>query len=751
MTLLGRLTRRFRNARKSRSRRSLTWKSAHPLASSLSLEHLETRIALSIDPVLTVVGDQVVDDGSLLSLTDLGTFTDVVEGSGGSSIGLDPTAFTALGAFDPIADVMIDTDTLTISGGFSGSGTTVSADIGYGSFDIAVFTFTDFDLDSGITLTATGSRPLALLSQSDITIDGVIDVSAPGVLDPFGFRISRDAGPGGGRGGGLSAPIDGEAAAGAPVTAGIQGFGRNFGNNDHGGGGGGFGGNGGQGFDGTSTTVDNRGYAYGDLSIAIQGGSGGAAGNISGVVNGGGGGGGVELGAVGSATISGSILAMGADSEHGSGKSGGGGAGGGILVHAFDVSVSGVLNADGGNGSFVSSPSLSGGSGGGGGGGRILLAHDASGTYDQTGATITADGGPYLGGNMEAGADGVIEVVSVSSGPIFETYDFDIDWGDTPPAVDTGAATIDVPGFNVGDIVEGSFDGSHTYAAAGVYTVNVTINDSGGGSDSQSFMVTVLTDGATLIDGTLYIVGSKTDADDVFVKQSSGDLKVYASFNGDNPVIFNPADVDEINIRTRGGDDKVVVSNSITTGVTIDGGAGNDALRGGSGNDLIFGGSGNDMLAGQAGNDKLFAGDGMDDLFGGSGDDILVAGSGNDLLFGGSGRDLMIGGLDGDFLNGGSGDDILIGGITIYDEDIAALDAALAIWTSSDSFDDRVAHLTGTGGLLESGVAVFDDDDTDVLIGGGGRDLLFADTTFLDGDMDFVVFNHHFDYLETTN
>ena len=37
----------------------------------------------------------------------------------------------------------------------------------------------------------------------------------------------------------------------------------------------------------------------------------------------------------------------------------------------------------------------------------------------------------------------------------------------------------------------GSFDGSHTYADNGVYTVTVTVFDDDGGTTSQTFTVTV--------------------------------------------------------------------------------------------------------------------------------------------------------------------------------------------------------------------------------------------------------------------
>src|SRR5262249_22146313 len=70
-----------------------------------------------------------------------------------------------------------------------------------------------------------------------------------------------------------------------------------------------------------------------------------------------------------------------------------------------------------------------------------------------------------------------------------ETFTYSIDWGDGRP-VDTGTPTIDVPG-SPGVLTQGSFDGSHTYADNGIYTVTVTVTDDDGGTTSETFNVTV--------------------------------------------------------------------------------------------------------------------------------------------------------------------------------------------------------------------------------------------------------------------
>ncbi|WP_442484114.1 PKD domain-containing protein [Aeoliella sp. SH292] len=73
--------------------------------------------------------------------------------------------------------------------------------------------------------------------------------------------------------------------------------------------------------------------------------------------------------------------------------------------------------------------------------------------------------------------------------PSTETFTYSINWGDGT-AADTGNATIDQVGSE-GVPTLASFDGSHTFADDGVYTVTVTVTDDNGGVASQSFTVTV--------------------------------------------------------------------------------------------------------------------------------------------------------------------------------------------------------------------------------------------------------------------
>ncbi|HZL88513.1 MAG TPA: phosphatase PAP2 family protein [Pirellulaceae bacterium] len=135
---------------------------------------------------------------------------------------------------------------------------------------------------------------------------------------------------------------------------------------------------------------------------------------------------------------------------------------------------------------------------------------------------------------------------------------------------------------------------------------------------------------ARLVDGTLVIVGSQ-ERDHIDVDISQGKL-VVRDF-GRKIGSFALANVEEISIDVKGGNDFVLLGNEIRTSATIHGGAGNDLLFGGRANDTIAGDGGNDLLFGLLGDDQLDGGAGSDLLFGGTGLDTLVGGPGKNKRF----------------------------------------------------------------------------------------------------------------------
>jgi len=152
----------------------------------------------------------------------------------------------------------------------------------------------------------------------------------------------------------------------------------------------------------------------------------------------------------------------------------------------------------------------------------------------------------------------------------------------------------------------------------------------------------------------------------------------------------------EIIIYANAGDDRVQIAGGITLPVVAFGGTGNDRLKAGGG------------------------------------PSILVGGDGDATLLGGSGRDVLIGGRGADLIGVNGADDILIAGYTTFDGNLAALSLIWAEWTSSRSFADRVANLSGTATTGVNGPAVlratgsdrtaFDDQAVDQLTGDGGND-----------------------------
>ena len=315
-------------------------------------------------------------------------------------IPLDPMSYGSLGILDVSSGtVAINTGgvlpTLTIgSTTFKG----VLQSQGTGLPDIAVFTFDRIRITGSAVISGQGNLPLALLSRSDATINSVIDISG-------GAGTNTTTGGAGGAFGGAAH----NAGPGTP-PAGTESAGA------------GFGGKGGdQVFAPIPSSITaTGGSAYGNLALALQGGSGGAT-----TARAGGGGGAIEIGARGTVSV-GSIRSDGGNSVatlNGTGSSSGG-SGGAILLHGATVSATSLLARGG------SAPNATTSAGGGGGGGRILLMPD----------TFTLDA-PTGTGNVQGGTGGTAATVSGLKG---QSGTFDV----RPGTTDVRAGQILQPGVN---------------------------------------------------------------------------------------------------------------------------------------------------------------------------------------------------------------------------------------------------------------------------------------------------------------
>ncbi|MBX3413996.1 MAG: choice-of-anchor D domain-containing protein [Pirellulales bacterium] len=179
---------------------------------------------------------------------------------------------------------------------------------------------------------------------------------------------------------------------------------------------------------------------------------------------------------------------------------------------------------------------------------------------------------------------------------------------------------------------------------------------------------------------------------------------------------------------------------------TLHGGSGNDTILGdGSdgaegradriygedGNDFLFGHHGHDFIDGGNDHDLITGGDGAeanDTLVGGAGNDVLSGSNGKDSISGGTGQDIILGGSGADTLQGEGGEDLLVADVVTFGLSTSALIAIHAEWTSGNSYQDRVAHLTGTPGgangatYFTLGTTVYDDEAEDLLTGGAEID-----------------------------
>ena len=159
--------------------------------------------------------------------------------------------------------------------------------------------------------------------------------------------------------------------------------------------------------------------------------------------------------------------------------------------------------------------------------------------------------------------------------------------------------------------------------------------------------------------------------------------------------------VKKIVINANGGNDVVNVASDFNIPVRVNGGGGNDLIRGGQASDELYGDEGND---------------------------ILVGGGGNDSIRGGTGRDILIGGADRDSLSGDAGEDVLVAGLTKWDTSNTNLQKLADEWNRTDlAYAKRVNNLVKGGGkngsiLLNSYTAYSLRSVPDTLAGGSDLD-----------------------------
>lgn len=245
----------------------------------------------------------------------------------------------------------------------------------------------------------------------------------------------------------------------------------------------------------------------------------------------------------------------------------------------------------------------------------------------------------------------------------------------------------------------GTVTTTHQYAAAGTYTVTLTVRDHNGAQTTASGSLTVAANGLVTDpwDATkTALVINGTNVGDNITVAPSGAATLLVRINASSFTFARPTG--RIIVHGWGGGDNITINSTLTLPT------------------LLFGDSGGDYLTG------------------GAGPNVILGGTEGDNLTGGAGRDILIGGRGGDNLTGNGGDDLLIAGTTLYETNLAGLCAITNEWLRTDrTYSQRVSHLLNGGGLNGTtrlnATTVFDDAVGDNLTGNAGTDWFFGKTT----------------------
>lgn len=234
------------------------------------------------------------------------------------------------------------------------------------------------------------------------------------------------------------------------------------------------------------------------------------------------------------------------------------------------------------------------------------------------------------------------------------------------------------------------------------------------GADSISESGSVGFGGASLSTISVDVVFGNEGADTILGHSTNGaSLFVFGGDGNDSIVGGGGAGTlgagSQSVLRGDFGDDTIIAGAQAFSSI-LDGGEGNDSLRGNNQNDLIQGAGGDDTIQGLDGNDTIHDADGNDSIDAGGGNDTVdVSGNGQNTIFGGDGQDFIVTVFNGNAntIDGGNANDTVVSGF--------AADSILG-----GAGDDQLD--AGGGANTVSGGA-----GNDRLVAGSGNDILAGD------------------------
>lgn len=321
-------------------------------------------------------------------------------------------------------------------------------------------------------------------------------------------------------------------------------------------------------------------------------------------------------------------------------------------------------------------------------------------TVDVADPAVVATGGMALAATPGTPLSGAVAATFVDPGgaepnaadPNGIHYTADINWGDGTASAGTIAFDSATAVFKV--------LGDHAYAAAGTYSITVTVHHELA-PDATATSTATITAPAPTPSGPVCIGQGPRDLNTLIVTGTAGNdviRVVHSGDYGDVRVIIN-------------GVSQGVFAKSRFASIAVYGLAGNDYLQVDDdvkSADYLFGGAGNDMLLG---------GDGQGWLDGGAGNDTLISGEARNVLLGGSGADLLVA-RDARAL-------LIAGAADFQDPAVGAYSQAIAdlmhAWNAPDM--TYAARAAAVDAVVAGHIA--DDHNIDVLVGSDGADLYY--------------------------